>query len=533
MFRNADFNLALLTEFNSSLVTCFDPEGMPGYTEDDADKLDYCNTSANQHEDMLAAYLYAQQAILPSIRKNGIEAITTSDLIGWLNGIHARIAAELGVIHGAKAGEFATKDVIRWQYNTTTGNILSSFCCDLINTTHALALLIAEGVERPLATSILKIATKKRHEARSNKAIMAHRDPKNPKWMGDITLTLIYDALNKNLFSKEETDDINQFVKFCIPHEKMPAAMQAFAEKLLARWKCTRVENMDELCNLLYFAFYELTEIHPYFNGNGRTATCLVNIILRSFDQPSILIREPHERDDKSSLYSRTIQSLSSQNPNPALFAELVKYRLTQTKEHGVYKNTTLDALIPLRVKIARLRSKIAAISSAKKEQEIHHAIIEQTKEELVAYMNKHGFGYSDTMSLFANNLLLPIYEARLRELENQMSNNVVRFNPTAKTYTAQEKSALADMLAGLSAYDQWKIYQKNGALVALHTVTNDEQGHSLIATLKKTGTCDAILQRVATDKSLVVYVSNINIAALNKLSSTSVPEAGVASNSL
>ncbi len=86
--------------------------------------------------------------------------------------------------------------------------------------------------------------------------------------------------------------------------------MDAFADQMLARFAKCNPENLDQVSEFLAEMFYQLTEIHPYANANGRTALAMVNIFLRYFNLPSILLRHPGEKDDKKSAYSEAIAQL-------------------------------------------------------------------------------------------------------------------------------------------------------------------------------------------------------------------------------
>src|SRR5690606_33610784 len=95
-------------------------------------------------------------------------------------------------------------------------------------------------------------------------------------------MTLVTHAWHEGLLSVEEKQTFDNLAKVCYRPEEMSARMNKFAALLAKKWQQCDGTNLREVAKLCHFAFYQSTEIHPFFNGNGRTATCLINIILRS-----------------------------------------------------------------------------------------------------------------------------------------------------------------------------------------------------------------------------------------------------------
>lgn len=66
---------------------------------------------------------------------------------------------------------------------------------------------------------------------------------------------------------------------------KVPELMQQFIHLLHAKSKLHPVE-------IAAMAHYKLVSIHPFVDGNGRTARLLMNLILRIYDYPATIIRK-------------------------------------------------------------------------------------------------------------------------------------------------------------------------------------------------------------------------------------------------
>jgi hypothetical protein len=110
--QSSAFNLKDLKEFNSGLVYGFDAESSPKNYK--ADSVEHFLNASEQHQDMLEAYRYAEEKILPVTREK-INSVTPEQLITMLNQIHQRIARKLAIEFKVSAGEFTTQQITRWE----------------------------------------------------------------------------------------------------------------------------------------------------------------------------------------------------------------------------------------------------------------------------------------------------------------------------------------------------------------------------------------------------------------------------------
>lgn len=345
----SQFDLSELKEFNPALVYGFNPEISQKYP----DIFDYRHLLVNveQYQDMLNAHLHAQNVILPEIKKTGIDKLTADQVLGWLHALHARIAKTLTFDMDEKhseAGKFTHREIIRWHYGCQMQNELISFFANRSRMNPDILRRYAEenGIEYPRLMKFVGLLEK----INADKSIPISANEKKFLAIGEGYFVGIpklgYLYHNKKL-SQEEQEIIKPFIKFGTSPKHIPKATLEFARKLLAKWKRCDPNNPDQIAELAHFAFYNLTEIHPFCNGNGRTATLLMNIILRSLGKPSILMRNPGEYADPDSSYSRAIKFIDS---HPQLLRNHLKARIMERKP---YENPFLQEQTLCRVKTA------------------------------------------------------------------------------------------------------------------------------------------------------------------------------------
>ncbi|MEQ8907956.1 MAG: Fic family protein [Vicingaceae bacterium] len=72
----------------------------------------------------------------------------------------------------------------------------------------------------------------------------------------------------------------------------------------------------------------DYVSIHPFYDGNGRTARLLTNLILISFDYPPIIIKDEHKKP-----YYNLLGDIQSYGGKPDLFFDFVAERVIDTQE--------------------------------------------------------------------------------------------------------------------------------------------------------------------------------------------------------
>lgn len=338
-----------LTEFSEALVYGFDAE--LSLTESEPNSIHYTVHGGRQYQDVYEAYYYAQEQILPKIRTAGVKALTAKELLSWLNEIHARIGRTVAKDMGMEAGQYIKpgQEIARWHAGLDIQNYLAAY----------LALSPRQQNERHhIIKHILKtFPTVKIDELQAFLNLAEKYKPQSMMVyvqsghdLGTTNLWHLLSICRAGVLNTQENAIIKKIVTLCMPASQVPAAMQAFAEKTIARWKACDPNDLKQTSKFLSETFFELAGTHPYCNANGRTATCLINIILRSFNKPSILLRNPLEKEDTHSAYSKAIDALNE--GSSVLLADHILTRINDAEKGNDYHHDDLKNIVILRVKL-------------------------------------------------------------------------------------------------------------------------------------------------------------------------------------
>ena len=74
---------------------------------------------------------------------------------------------------------------------------------------------------------------------------------------------------------------------------KVPARLAAFCEELNRRRKAIDKKDVAAICELSFWAHFELVTIHPWADGNGRTCRLLMNLLQMEYDVlPTKVLKE-------------------------------------------------------------------------------------------------------------------------------------------------------------------------------------------------------------------------------------------------
>lgn len=360
------FDLSELKEFNRALVYAFQPEGSVFGDS----SLDYAQHMTGQHADVLDAYLYAQNEILPTIEKSGISNISSEQLLYWINQIHLRIAKTMAENYSLsqikfKSGEYTTEGILRWhagkkmqiiffeivqklaERQATDGEILGTAYLILKHNPELNTSGIAQEQRANEIRDFLKILLKLHNTQvkipeRLLLTLQSTREHDQHKF---------FFYYHQNGFNTQEKTVIEKFVKFGSLPSNIRIAMATYSKELLKKWAQCDKNNRKEIAKLASFAFYGLVNIHPWFNANGRAATCVQNVVLRSFKKPSILLRYPGEKENSNSLYSRAIAQVDTDS---SLLQELIETRIKEAEEKP-YQNKLQEQVLQARLSVFNL----------------------------------------------------------------------------------------------------------------------------------------------------------------------------------
>ena len=398
-FRN---KLQQLTEFNQALVYGFDPESSPNYQLGSKRYQDEAFPTVGQFEDMLEGYLFAQNELLPAFRKIEEGSLDEITFINYIKQLHGYIGSTLLGLVKEKSGEFTQDQLMRWNPDNTTdlltNLILSEMTHSSLNgknpTTVLIELLtttlnLSEAQVQQFIALLFRIKNDATIIPRASQ-IKAFNDSSNTaksrtveekeKLAKGYSAAIIKEKLAvaylSNKFSTEEKELVNKIVTICRDPEETPKLMDDFAKATLASWRKCDKKDLKAVSQCLAEMFYQFTDIHPFGNANGRTATCLVNVFLRSIGLPSILMRNPGERDDSASSYSKAIDAIN-QTREP--LTNHIYRRILEAQKHA-FSDEKLAEAVTLRCemvhKLKSLQSKYPQIDINIYKKPMHEYIL-------------------------------------------------------------------------------------------------------------------------------------------------------------
>lgn len=516
--------LKQLVEFNPALIYGFEPESSPRRLAGSETYADSLFPEAAQQEDMLAAYLFAQDSILPFIRKHKLEKISKEDLLGWITTLHSFIGKSLLELHGVTAGKYTERMISRWHDGSEIRHdffhyLLGIHFCrsdnqfvDHLNKNH--------GANKQDCLDFIKLL-KKIH---SNKTL--DFDKSELKYLNDspqvcheaiITMHKLSFAYNNGTFlSSKEKLIVDKIVKICIFPAMIPTAMEQFAQETLAHFALCDKGDLKEISKFLAKTFYSLTEIHPFPNANGRVATCLMNIFLRSFDLPSILLRHPGDRNDKESKYSCAIAKIDK-SLEPLQDLILTRIQMAQMKP---FSDDVLEKLITLRVGLSeqfqRFHKKYPSFILEFLNNQLSLKINNLPSLELAQYARMR----PEEQSITALTALIDIAAKEEQKLDHLKQMTISPLFIPQEPIKIETKNQLIADLNHLTGHNGWKVNDKNG-LVSWLEISDMAEAQKITNTLKETDAMKVVLSRRQDTKVPVVKCEQINCFKLNQLAIT------------
>lgn len=506
--------LQQLNQFNQALVYGFDPEASPRFLLGSTKWEDHLYPGAGQYEDMLDGYLFAQNELIHVISKME-EHFDETSLINYIKQLHGFIGKTLLEIQEEKSGEFAEQQIIRWnpstQTDTLTYFILSGMKHPSLKgknpTTLLIELLTNElGLSKAEVLQFVAILERLKNDPTiMPRASQLKYLPSNDS--ATLTKEKLVVAYLSNLLSKNEKELVAKIATICRDPNEIPAAMEEFAKTTIAKWKSCDKQDIRAVSEFLAEMFYQFTDIHPFGNANGRTATCLVNVFLRSIGLPSILMRNPGERDISSSSYSMAIELI---NQTRAPLANHIYQRILETQINP-FVDAKLAETIVLRCNMAR---QLKVLQSKNPELDINE--YQSVLNQFFMRPEVRSFSTQEDMIIFALKGLIEFLfkeELRLDQVSRQLQSMRSGFI-TITTLSSQQKDKLKQDLSILTKTDGWKINPKNN-LESWIEIPIMVEAEKVATILRESGIGDVLLSKRRDNQIPVIKCSNINLALL------------------
>lgn len=520
-----EINLSVLTSFNPALIYAFEPE-TDLRIDMDAQRVDhyqYLKSYVSQQTDMYEGLIYAQDEILP-ILKNGLESIDAQQLIHWIKNIHGKVAKTVLSFQDEPAGTYATATVFRWeQFAVIQAPILKFLSnlmpCSLNDFCQIMARDFSVDPSSFKQFMAILIRLQADDSIHVNQAYYAKSNEPRVK-SGAKTLSKLQQAYhgNINILTPDEKKIVNQFVKICILPDQVEAAMIDYAERAVMSLKSSDMKNKSTAASVLAEIFYGLVEIHPFVNGNGRTATALINSLLVAIGQPSILLRCPGDRDNRNSLYFQAFEVI---NTTREPLSSLILHRLNS----GVYHDEVACQAAVLKSQVLLVAEEIESKFGATMATNTMYDMV----TEFTRCVEERGLMSILTQKQIEKAFAIYALDGLVKLKHNLQTKQVEHAQSTFEL----KKRFVSTHLTRITGYE-WKIFkdkniQKSSLAenaVAYMELSNDEEGIAmqtkLGAALKEMGCMTVTITKRADNKIPVLKLDGFNFIKL--LESNSLP---------
>lgn len=514
-------DLSKLTEFNQALIYGFEAETtIEALLSGSGSIVDRNLPEAGQYEDMYAAYMWAQGTILPALRA-GNPPLTAKLLSEWISKLHQLIAKTLLANAGLESGEYITSSIFRWHHGAVIQHQLIYYFSDKhrCKTDHEISSFLRSNNGTPANTLDLVKLLRRLLE---DKSITMHasevkefeESPQEHK-KGCLVFYKLHNAYATNKLSDKDKETVNSFVKICKFAFEIPAEMQRFTTNFVENYKKCPKDNLDKFVELLAESFYELTNIHPFDNGNGRVATCLLNIWLRSVNLPSILLRVPGDKENPNSAYSLAFDQIDKTREP---LKQLILTNILAAQKQA-FVNDQLKQVILLRIEFAAICKRILALAP---EFDLELLKREISPMSHVAIMTQP----ENIAAIFVINEMIGIASRKERALTAKLATPTYALG----RLTPDQKAGLLSKLALLSEKSDWSINQKNGLVCWLEKVDGEAEAKLICDKINKAGVATASVRtKTLSDKTIwFVWCESV---ALQKILALPTAETTIALN--
>lgn len=497
----------LAREFTPALVTEFEAE-----TVLDDNFVDHTVRAYGQYHDLCIGYAYGIQ-VLDEIRRVGVKAITGKMVLRWIKESHRLLAHHLLAGSPNNAGEYNDNVATRWHWGVKAEKYVSLYLGGAGSATDIAKLAKADGYPADKFQNVMAMLNK----LRGFKINEAHyRDVLGTELQDSIMERGRYRlaiALYTDFLTSEEKSYLSDVVTACMKPEQIPAAMETFCDQLALKWRTCDGGNQEQLGNLLHFSFLHLSGlIHPFANGNGRESTWLVNVIARSFNRPSFLMRRPNDRANPESSYRVVLATMQT---HPENFKRHVfqQMELKPEVEEGECQLVVENVRNLLLIKDYQKRYHANVITPA---------LDRAFGSSVAANIRKYGENCYSTHDMQLKIQCVRSEHALLLEIPsiiNTAAPAAVVSPVVCKEYTDTEISKITAALRKITGTDGWKFCRmKDGQKWLLEfNHGEDELITKTKDTLTRTESMKLDRKRITTTKKSILLVSEVNLPKLLK----------------
>ena len=433
--------LKQLTQFNQALIYGFDPESSPRDNLGSEIYQDDFFPAVEQFEDMLAGYLFAQNELLPAFKKENLDEISFINSIKQLHSYIGNTVIAFSEVPDEKSGKFVQQQVLRWHPSTETDNLILFILSGIMHPslqdkdpTHLLITLLTtklcltEAQVHQFIALLQRLKDDPTITPRASQKKFFDVFIKHPQlYKVLITKEKLAVACLNNKLSAEEKALVSKIVTICRDPDDIPKLMDDFAKTTLANWRKCNKKDIKEVSRCLAEMFFQFTDIHPFGNANGRTAVCLLNVFLRSIGLPSILMRNPGEKEDSASSYSKAINAI---NQSRESLANHIYQRILAAQSHA-FSNEKLAEVITLRCRMAH---QLKSLQSRYPLIDINDY---RTTMYQCAEAAMHEYSTDEDVSICYLNKFLPFLAEEEKRLNQSSSKEMAKVTSSTSTTTS------------------------------------------------------------------------------------------------
>ncbi|MCR9192405.1 MAG: Fic family protein [Gammaproteobacteria bacterium] len=446
--------------FPKALVYNFEPEDLPAHQQD-RPKIELFFHVNQQYMDMLQGYLYAQNTVCPKLQTSTIDA---EQLLEEISQLHARMGNTILACLDVTAGKYTEQYLYRWHRGAALQDEFTAYLsgCHEYKTDKSFGRHLQRDYKVNLEDTQAFISLLR--QIKDNDTIII--DPVQINLIsvpeqyrvGSVVLTKLSAAYNAiDILTPADKRVIDKIVKICMFPSDIPAAMHSYAVKTLQNFQNCDRTDLDAVTTFLAESFYELVEIHPFTNANGRVATCLMNVFLRSFGYPAIFLRHVGDRENEDSLYSVAFREIDVSRESLRL---LIKKRIMD-ETHTPFSDPKAEKLLGFRMTLFETFKRIQSLSPS---YEVY-TIVENALS-LEEFALQHA-GPEDTDVLYMAHLV-----TTAAEIEKKL-----------KPFDRAQQNLVAEKLAQLSGHEGWNVGVKKHALIQIEGKESAEQIVTLLLT--------------------------------------------------
>lgn len=497
--------------FNPALVYSFEPESSPKALLYDED-LNESIFKISQHNDMLEAYYYAEQKILPWITENGLSALKPEIFEEWILELHKRMGRSLlSLSDEMNSGEYSKTQVIRWHYGTHMMQLLGMhfgklFPKDMSDEEFLNCLTkVCSGLSIEDAREFLHILQRLEKD---DKAPIHSTLEKTMKLYGPLvgfTLALnrLTTAWHDDLLTDHEREVVGKVALFVDYPEKLPDRMKDFSSKMVQELQKLSKDDLKAVSAFCAELFFQFTNIHPFPNGNGRTATALMNIILQSIGLPDIIMRKPGERNATEGSYAKAIACIERDR---VPLANHIHERILEAQKKP-FQDSVLEKLIQLRMEMNDFSKKIKSI-----EPEFDLSTITQVVVKQYPMLQKMDCN-DPKNSIIACQLLIPKLEQQYLSMLKQpelpfRASNVSMMKPV------YNRKALNDKIEDVSCVTHWKISMKD-SLSIWRYCDSEQEAKEIVERVSNYEFCHAAVRKTMGKGKVIVLCNDVDVSKM------------------